>query len=63
MNMLDPQLTISVKKIRLIANDVKKCAKAANLIYVADTQPGIRRIKKGKDFIYFFDKKKLQMKR
>lgn len=46
--MLDPQLTISVKKIRLIANDVKKCAKAANLIYVADTQPGI----------YFFDKKK-----
>ncbi|HET6225357.1 MAG TPA: DNA topoisomerase IB [Bacteroidia bacterium] len=41
--------------MRLIANDAKKCAKAAKLIYVSNTEKGIERIRKGKTFVYFFE--------
>lgn len=57
--MLNPQLTIPLQKIRSIANDVKKCAKAANLMYVSDAQPGIKRLKRGKHFTYTFEGKKI----
>jgi DNA topoisomerase-1 len=57
--MLNSQLTIPISKMRLIANDAKKCAKAANLIYVTDATPGINRIRKGKGFAYFYDGKKV----
>jgi DNA topoisomerase-1 len=57
--MLNSQLTIPITKMRLIANDAKKCAKAANLIYVTDATPGINRVKKGKGFVYLFEGKKI----
>jgi DNA topoisomerase-1 len=57
--MLNSQLTVPIAKMRLIANDAKKCAKAAHLIYVTDTAPGIKRIKKGKGFVYFYEGKKV----
>jgi DNA topoisomerase-1 len=57
--MLNSQLTIPIAKMRQIANDAKKCAKAAHLIYVTDTAPGIKRVKKGKGFLYFYEGKKV----
>lgn len=57
--MLDTQLRVPISKMRLIATDAKKCAKAAHLIYVSDTKPGIKRIKKGKGFVYLYDSKKV----
>jgi DNA topoisomerase I len=43
---------ISPKKIAKFANDPVKTAAAINLIYVSDTEPGIERIKTGKNFKY-----------
>lgn len=57
--MLLSGINISTSKLRTIAGDIKKCAKAVNLIYVSDTQPGIKRIKKGKGFLYIYQGKKL----
>jgi DNA topoisomerase-1 len=57
--MLNSQLMVPISKMRLIANDAKKCAKAAHLIYVTDATPGINRIKKGKGFAYFYEEKKI----
>ncbi len=57
--MLNSQLVIPISKMRLIATDAKKCAKAAHLIYVSDIKPGIERVKKGKGFVYFFENKKI----
>jgi DNA topoisomerase-1 len=57
--MLNSQLAVPIEKMRLIANDSKKCAKAARLIYVTDTAPGIERLKKGKGFVYFYKGKKI----
>jgi DNA topoisomerase-1 len=57
--MLNSQLTVPIATIRQISNDVKKCAKAANLIYVTDAIPGIKRIKKGKGFVYLYEGKKI----
>lgn len=54
-----PELIIPVSKMRLIAGDPEKCAKAAHLIYVSDSKPGIKRMKKGKGFVYVFEGKKI----
>jgi DNA topoisomerase-1 len=51
---------LSKSKLRSIVKDEEKTAKAANLIYVTDKEPGIERRKKGKDFEYFFDDKKIK---
>ncbi|MDF2438395.1 MAG: topoisomerase [Bacteroidota bacterium] len=53
------EINITASKLRAIAGDIKKCAKAVNLIYVSDNQPGIRRIKKGKGFLYIYEGKKV----
>lgn len=45
-------LKISKRKIRSILGDPEKTAEAIHLIYVHDTQPGIKRIKKGNNFDY-----------
>lgn len=50
---------ITSKQLRAIANNPEKCVKAANLIYVSDTQPGIKRVKKGKGFLYIYEGEKL----
>jgi DNA topoisomerase-1 len=57
--MLASEVIIPVSKMRLIASNPEKCAKAANLIYVSDSKPGIKRIRKGKGFIYLFEGKKV----
>ena len=57
--MPSPHLAIPVAKMRRIANDAEKCAKAAHLIYVTDAAPGIKRKKTGKGFVYFYEEKKI----
>ena len=46
---------VSKKKLRSIVKDEEKTARAANLVYVTDTEPGIERKQKGKKFDYYFD--------
>lgn len=53
-----PQL--SKRKLRSILKDEEKTAKAAHLVYVSDKDPGIERIKKGKNFIYYFQGKEIK---
>src|SRR6187399_2882528 len=48
-------LLLPKKKIRNLAGDPEKSAKAVNLIYVHDTDPGIKRVKRGKHFEYIKD--------
>ena len=55
-----PHLT--ARKFKAISNDYKKSAEAVNLKYVTDAEPGINRIKKGKSFVFVFNKKKLEDK-
>ncbi|MGZ3901036.1 MAG: DNA topoisomerase IB [Bacteroidia bacterium] len=52
MLLLNEDISLSNKTIRTILHDAEKSAQAANLIYVCDTQPGIRRVRKGDKFIY-----------
>lgn len=54
---LQEPIKISGKKIKSILNDPKKTAKAVNLVYVNDLQPGISRIKKGDKFKYLLNNK------
>lgn len=46
-------------KIRAIAGDPVKSASAANLVYVHDSEPGIRRIRRRGKFIYIQGNKKV----
>jgi DNA topoisomerase I len=57
--MLQTSFSISPDKLRSIADNSKKCVKAVHLIYVSDSEAGIRRIKKGKGFIYILDGEKI----
>ena len=50
------------RKIRAIANDPQKTAGAVNLVYVNDSQDGVRRIKKGKGFFYMSGDKRVNDK-
>ena len=49
-------------KIRAIVNDPEKTAEAINLIYVNDSVAGIRRITKGKKFVYIAREKNIDDK-
>lgn len=51
---------LSKRKLRSIVKDEEQTAKAANLIYVTDKEPGIERRKKGKEFEYFFKNEKIK---
>jgi DNA topoisomerase-1 len=53
---------ISHKKIRTILQDPVKTAKAINLTYVNDSQPGIMRMKKSGRFFYVFEKRRIKKK-
>jgi DNA topoisomerase-1 len=53
-------LTITRSKLKKIVNDPVKTAEAVNLIYVNDTEPGIRRVKKGKVFSYLIQDQELE---
>lgn len=52
MLLLNENISLSNQTIKNILYDNEKSAKAANLVYVSDTQPGIQRIRKGSKFIY-----------
>jgi DNA topoisomerase-1 len=54
------EINISKKQIKAILHDTEKTAKAIHLLYVNDCQPGIQRVKRGKNFIYFMDKKRVK---
>ncbi|MGC4101961.1 DNA topoisomerase IB [Ferruginibacter sp.] len=45
-------INIPRRKIKAISKDPEKTAAAVHLVYVHDTQPGIKRIRKGKGFSY-----------
>ncbi len=49
----EPIVRISKRKIRALIKNPVKSAQAVNLVYVNDSKPGIRRIKKGASFEYF----------
>jgi DNA topoisomerase-1 len=52
---MEPEIKISPKKIKQLIHDNVKSAKAANLLYVSDTQPGIRRIRQNDTFVYRYN--------
>ena len=54
------EIKITSKKIKSIGSDPEKTAKAINLIYVNDTEPGIERIKHGDKFEYSFNGEKVK---
>lgn len=51
---------LSLKKLKVITNDPVKTAEAVNLVYVTDTEPGILRVRSGKNFYYVKGKKKVK---
>src|ERR1700759_3365347 len=55
--MDDPAVTLKHKDYLKVDRHYEEAAVAAHLLYVKDTDPGISRTKKGKDFIYHFSKK------
>ena len=59
MPALAQNLKITRRKIRAILHDPEKTAQAVHLIYVHDTQPGIKRVKRGRSFTYVFENKKV----
>lgn len=56
----DQLLKLSKRKLRSIVKDEEKTAKAANLVYVTDKEPGIERRRKGKDFEYYYKGEKVK---
>jgi DNA topoisomerase-1 len=60
MASIDEPVTLTKKKIESIVNDPEKTAKAANLVYVSDADPGITRVKVGEKFQYFFQEKRIE---
>lgn len=56
---LDQLPKVSKKKLKSIVKDEAKTARAANLIYVTDKNPGIERKNKGDKFEYYFKEKKI----
>lgn len=52
-------IKIPRKKIKDISRDPEKTAKAINLLYVQDSQEGIKRLKKGKNLFYTLKDKKV----
>lgn len=46
-------LQLPKRKLKSITGNPEKSAEAVNLIYVRDTEPGIKRVKKGKNFNYW----------
>lgn len=59
---MEKVIELSHKEFLKIDKNYSKAAKAADLIYVNDKQPGITRLKKGKKFIYLYDNQPLKEK-
>lgn len=50
-------LPLTHKDFLKVSKDYEEAAIAAHLLYVKDSEPGIRRVKKGKGFAYYFQNK------
>jgi len=57
-----PLPRLRIKRMKEIVSDPVKSAKAVNLVYTTDSQPGIMRIRKGNGFEYKFNNKLLRDK-
>lgn len=55
-------IQLSHKEFLKLDKDYTRAAKAADLVYVNDKDPGITRMKKGKGFAYIYDNKPLKDK-
>lgn len=56
---VDDILHLSPAKIGVLVKNVVETARAVNLVYVRDAEPGIKRLRKGKTFQYIFNAKKI----
>jgi DNA topoisomerase I len=59
---MEKLIALSHKEFLKIDKDYSQAAKAADLVYVNDKEPGISRTKKGKGFVYIYDNKPLSDK-
>ena len=50
---------LSKKNLKGLLQDTEKSAEAINLVYVSDKDPGIERVKRGKNFIYCKEGKRI----
>ena len=50
-------LQLPEKKLKAIIHDAAKAAKAVSLVYISDSEEGIRRVNKGKSFSYLLKEK------
>ena len=57
---MEKVVELSHKEFLKIDKDYIKAARAADLTYVNDREPGINRLKKGKGFVYIYDEKPLK---
>lgn len=60
MLALSENISIPNRILKAILHDAEKSAKAVNLVYVHDNEPGITRVKKGNDFVYVLNDKKVK---
>jgi DNA topoisomerase-1 len=56
-NDMEESIQLTHKQFLKIDKDLAKAAKVADLLYVTDKDPGIKRVKKGKGFAYYLDDK------
>lgn len=54
------EIDLNTRTLRSIADDPVRSARAAELVYVNDQEPGIRREKKGKSFVYFSQNRRVE---
>jgi DNA topoisomerase-1 len=59
---MEKLIELSHREFLKIDRDYTKAAKAADLTYVNVNDPGIRRLKKGKSFVYLYDNRPLKSK-
>lgn len=62
MEAIEVVPTLNKKKIRRIGKDPVKAARAVDLVYVTDGQPGIQRVRNKENFDYVLQSKKLKDK-
>lgn len=60
MQQMAESIRLTARTINTILHDPKKTTAIVDLIYVQDSQPGISRIKKGKEFHYFYAGKRVK---
>ena len=57
--LAEAAIQLPKRKISSILKDAAKCAEAVNLVYVTNLDPGITRVRKGKEFEYHLKGRKI----